>query len=161
MNFPKQVLRSALLLAFFSAIVFLVGCKNKVTDIPSVDPEFAEYVSAYTSGLVASDGEIQVVLQNDSYMYPGNGKESAEELFSFSPNIKGKTYWKDSRTIVFKPSEPLKSGEIYIARFLLSKVCDVKESKFNEMEFGFRVIPQDYEVEIVGISASEQQKDDK
>ena len=159
MNFPKQVLRSALLLAFFSAIVFLVGCKNKVTDIPSVDPEFAEYVSAYTSGLVASDGEIQVVLQNDSYMYPGNGKESAEELFSFSPNIKGKTYWKDSRTIVFKPSEPLKSGEIYIARFLLSKVCDVKESKFNEMEFGFRVIPQDYEVEIVGISASEQQKD--
>lgn len=142
----------------FSAILF-VGCKNKVTDIPAVDPEFAEYVSAYTSGLVASDGEIQVVLQNDSYMYPGNGKEVSEELFSFSPDIEGKTYWKDSRTIVFKPAKPLKSGEIYIATFKLSKVCDVKKSKFNKMEFGFRVIPQNYEVEIMGISASEQQKD--
>lgn len=155
----RNLLRIRVFFLFALLIVLFAGCKKKVTDIPTVDPEFAEYVSEYTSGLIASDGEVQVVLQNDSYMFPGNGKESAEELFSFSPSIKGKTYWKDSRTIVFKPEEPLKSGEIYISTFKLSKVCDVKDSKFNKMEFGFRVIPQDYEVQIVGISASEQQKD--
>lgn len=137
----------------------LVGCNNKITDIPVVDPEFAEYVSAYTSGLVASDGDIQIVLQNDSYMYTGNGKEVGDELFSFSPSISGKSYWKDSRTIVFKPEKQLESGEIYICTFKLSKVCDVKDAKFNSMKFGFKVIPQDYEVEIVGVSASDQQKD--
>lgn len=143
-----------------SISLFLLGnCRNSVKDIPNVDPEFSEYVSAYTAGLIASDGEIQVVLQNDSYLYPGNGKEVDDNLFDISPNIKGKTYWKDSRTIIFKPSEPLKSGEIYIVTFKLSKVCDVKDSKFNKMKFGFRVIPQDYEVQITGISASEQQKD--
>lgn len=150
-------------LRFLHILIFSLpiwgGCSNRVTDIPIVDPAFAEYVSAFTSGLVAADGDIQVVLQNDSYLYSGNGKEVGEDLFRFSPGLKGKTYWKDSRTIVFKPAEPLKSGEIYIATFGLSKVCDVKDSKFNKMKFGFKAIPQDYEVEVVGISSSDQQKD--
>lgn len=158
MSFIKRI-RVNLFTAILLSILSFVSCKNKATDIPVVDPAFAEYVSAYTSGMVASDAEVQVVLQNDSYLFPGSGKEVSEDLFEFSPSVKGKTYWKDSRTIVFKPEKPLKSGDIYVATFKLGKVCDVKESKFNKMKFGFRVIPQDYEVQITGISASEQQKD--
>ena len=36
-----------------------------------------------------------------------------EQLFNFSPNIEGKAFWSDFRTIEFKPSESLKPKTLY------------------------------------------------
>ncbi len=138
-------------LALGLVIFFLLNaCQQKENKKLKIDPGFRNYIAAFTSGSVSRASGVKVILRND---FPGKivpGSEVAEKLFRFSPEIKGKAFWIDQRTIEFRPEEPLESGQFYEARFSLSELMDVP-AKFSTLVFQFEVINQNFSVETSGL----------
>lgn len=138
----NKLILLSLLTIIFSLIAFN-SCKRSGNH--QINPEFARYIAAFTYGKVSSSSEIQIELTQDIPTAELN-KEVEQELFQFSPSIKGKAYWTSTRTIKFVP-EPgeLKQGQEYEAWFKLDKVLKV-DSDFKEFYFFFRVPEQNYSV---------------
>ncbi|SHE60758.1 alpha-2-macroglobulin family protein [Pedobacter caeni] len=100
---------------------------------------YSKYIEAYTSGTVSKKSFIRLHLASQVKTMSDVGVADARDLFSFSPSVKGKTYWIDSQTLEFRPDEPLEPGEDYEATFNLNKVTET-EKGLEEFEFNFRVI---------------------
>ncbi|MEA5046470.1 MAG: hypothetical protein VB075_18110, partial [Petrimonas sp.] len=113
--------------AFVWGIFFFsfASCKQKTSPI---DPEFARYIAAFTYGNISPESYIEIELARELPAVELNA-ETKEKFFSFSPSIKGKTYWTNSRTIRFVPDAgQLKPGKEYKAKFHLDKALET-ESK--------------------------------
>ncbi|MBC7865441.1 MAG: hypothetical protein IAF38_20870 [Bacteroidia bacterium] len=138
--------------AFFIGFSFLgktkAGQKNEAPN-----PEFKEYIAAYTSGYVTIGSTIKVVLQNKNEKSPDLNKEIDNTLFKFWPDIKGKMIWLDESTIEFRPAAKLEHNTEYGITFLLGKVLEVKE-ELKEFRFTIHTIPQAMDVEIADYSAN-------
>jgi len=100
---------------------------------------YAKYVEAYTSGTVSKKSFIRVQLASQVKTMGDLAKPDERNLFSFSPAVKGKTYWIDAQTVEFRPDEDLQSGETYAVTFNLAKVTET-EKDLEEFDFDFRVI---------------------
>src|SRR5688572_14026189 len=120
----------------FNVILFLflslclLNCNRSAENfIP--DQAFKEYISAFTADMVSNESHIRILLANETSLPVENGQEvdADEELFSFSPEIKGKAVWVDKRTIEFIPEQRLAAGQTYKAEFFLSKVAEVPKDK--------------------------------
>jgi len=147
MRSSKFLLSVSLLL-----IIFAVLCNScKRSGDHTIDPEFSRYIAAFTFGSVPSSSTIQIELTQDMPAVELE-KEIDQELFEFSPSIKGKAYWTSSRKIKFVP-EPgeLKAGQEYHAWFKLGKIMEV-ESRFKEFYFYFSVPEQNFNVDVLPYS---------
>ncbi len=111
---------------------------------------FVEYVSAYTSGFISKNSEITVKLTKPVAIAEP-GKEIDMDLFLFDPALTGKAVWEDKNTIVYKPENELRSGQRYKTIFLLNKLVEVPTEK-GKFKFTFECIPQNFDVNIEGIS---------
>ncbi|MFA5651046.1 MAG: hypothetical protein WC914_07880, partial [Proteiniphilum sp.] len=83
---------------FMAILLLLAGCNTKSTK--EIDPEFARYISAFTYGNVSTDAFIQVELAQEIPAVELNA-EVKEKLFSFSPSLKGQTFWVNGNTLRF------------------------------------------------------------
>ncbi|MDR2979524.1 MAG: alpha-2-macroglobulin [Bacteroidales bacterium] len=142
--------RFSLCPAGFLSLIFVLtfsSCKEKTRDIvPSTD--FAPYISAYTGGIISSNASIYIELTENLQTVEENS-EITEKLFSFTPSLKGKTYWVDQKTIQFVPdSGTLKPGTLYNGSFALDKVLPVDKSVAN-FEFSFRVQERNFTVKVL------------
>ncbi|MDR1974511.1 MAG: alpha-2-macroglobulin [Bacteroidales bacterium] len=100
--------------------------------------EFAQYIYAYTNGIVSATTPVTIVLAAEQPDVEPN-TEVNKKLFSFSPSIKGKTYWIDNKTIRFIPETgALKNGQTYHADFNLGEVMDVSK-ELKTFSFSFQV----------------------
>lgn len=126
----------------------LVGCKKK-TKIEKVDPAFSKYISAFDPGTVSRKGAFVIRLAEGSKKFTEPDAEIEDDLFDFSPGIKGTTVWKDSQTIEFHPSDLLQSGTTYKVEFDLGEVLDV-ESKFQIFSYSVTVPEQSFQVSTSG-----------
>lgn len=135
--------------ALLILIILSSSCKKNTPGV--IDPEFSRYIAAFTFGTVPSTSTIQIELTQDLPAVELD-KEVDQELFEFSPSIKGKAYWVSSRKIKFVP-EPgeLKSGQEYHAWFKLDKVLKV-EKDFDEFYFYFNTPQQNFNVDILPYS---------
>jgi len=132
-----------------SCLFIITACKR--SGARDINPEFAKYIAAFTYGQVSSSSEIQIELTQDIPTVELN-KEVDQELFKFSPSIKGKAFWTSSRTIKFIPDPgELKQGQEYEARFLLDKVLKV-DNDFKEFNFSFHVPEQNYSINLMPYS---------
>ena len=75
-----------------------------------LDKGFSEYISGYTSGIVAANSAIEIRFTPE---FAAKADKSASGLFVFEPAVKGKTEWKDETTLVFTPSRLLDPGRTY------------------------------------------------
>ena len=140
---------------FSSALSFLLtvligvtfaSCKTESSK--QIDPEFAQYISGFTYGTISPQSYIQVELAQEMPTVELNA-EVKDKLFSFSPNIKGKTVWINSRTIRFIPDvKELKMGKEYVAKLQLDKLLKV-EDKFRAFNFHFKVSEQNYSFDLL------------
>ena len=146
---------SFFLITWLSLIVGLTfsACNKKKQDIiPSL--EFAPYVSAYTGGVISSNSSIRIELSQEQQIVEMDA-EVKEKLFSFSPSLKGKTYWINNKTLEFTPdSGSLKPGELYNASFALGKVIEV-DKKLEEFNFSFRVEERNFKTKILSLDITE------
>ncbi|GHT35134.1 hypothetical protein FACS189434_12470 [Bacteroidia bacterium] len=132
-----------LLLYAGTALTALLGFSSCGGDVPV--EEFAPYIEAYTGGLISQNSAIRIVLVDESAKA---NTEVEDELFSFSPSIKGHTYWVDNRTVEFVPGAgELRSGETYKATFKLGEVMEV-ERRFRKFKFEFRVEDKNFAINV-------------
>ena len=128
---------AGLFLILLTVIAGFSSCKcNQKDIIPSA--EYAPYVNAYTGGVISQNSTIRIELTQDQPMVDLN-QELKDNPFSFSPSLKGKTYWVSNNTIEFVPEEgALKPGAFYEGTFHLGDFVDV-DKKLEEFNFSFRV----------------------
>jgi uncharacterized protein YfaS (alpha-2-macroglobulin family) len=115
------------------------------------DPAFAAYVSGYTGGMISRNQPIVIQLSRSPRGKVTPGDPLKDDLLFFTPHISGKAYWKDTRTIEFRPSESMKPGAIYTADLKLNRIMEVEDKSFNDFIFGFEVIPQAFEMQATGL----------
>lgn len=133
-----------------AAVFFIPSCSKKTMGWKTVDPEYAKYVEAYTSGVISKTSSIRIKLAADAPTTHTLGQEVKEKLFSFSPSVKGKTYWVDARTVEFKPEKNLEPNQLYEVEFALGKATKVPV-KFDELVFNFQTTKPDYKVTHEGL----------
>ncbi|PKP52637.1 MAG: hypothetical protein CVT92_07850 [Bacteroidetes bacterium HGW-Bacteroidetes-1] len=125
-------------------IVSFLSCdKQKQQKLP--DPEFAAYVSHFTHGLIAPDAPLNITLASDANNPGESGSEISEELFTFNPAIKGKSYWIDARTIRFIPNENWPHDRMIDVSLFLNKLVSVPES-FHIFRFQIQTLPLTFEI---------------
>lgn len=144
----KNLLKGAAAVAAIGLIFYFAIIHQKARH--KVDPAFKTYIAAFTSGIISREATIRIQLTSDVAQPNEINTTIKKELFEFSPNIKGTAVWIDSRTIEFRPSEPLQPAQEYSVSFSLSEVMKVPE-KYKTFEFGFDVMKQSFEVNVEGL----------
>ena len=139
----------SLLFTFF--LLAFISCKQKQP--VAIDPGFSKYVESYTTGVVSKKSSVIIRLTTDAPTTHTLNEPIKEDLFDISPNVKGKAYWTDERTIEFNPEEDLRAGELYTITFNLDKVRKVP-SRFDEFTFNVQVIQPNYQVKENGLRAN-------
>ena len=118
----------------------------------NVDPAFSKFIESYTTGIISKESPIRIRLAGDVQTSHANNEALADDIFDFSPSIKGKAYWVDARTIEFKPDTKLDPDKSYTADFKLNKVVKVP-SRFDDFKFGFETIKPDFTVTFNGLQS--------
>ncbi len=137
------------LIFIISIVLLLAACGKSVNETISTNPQFAEHISAHTSGVISKGSTIKVQL-NQSLVGFDIEVPLPEELFSFEPAIEGKAVWLDNRTIEYIPTSSLLANQQYIANFNLGKLKEIDES-ISQFVFGFQTIKQNADVKIIGL----------
>ena len=139
-------------------IVSFSSCTRTQKDIiPS--SEYAQYVNAYTGGVISQNSTIRIELTHEQPMVDLNN-ELKENPFSFSPSLKGKAYWVSNNTIEFVPEEgTLKPGSLYECTFQLGKFVEV-DKKLKEFNFSFRVQERNFTLSIEPLPITDAQPDE-
>lgn len=152
-----------MLLSLLAALFLLpfTSCDRKGASAPTADivsfytempPDagFAEYIGSYTSGVIPSNGNVEIHLVPE---FAANvSKDKAANLFSFNPAIRGTTEWSDEFTIVFKPSRPLTPGTIYSGTFNLGHLADVPD-RLKVFPFRIETLKRDFRISVTGLEA--------
>ncbi|MCC8407623.1 hypothetical protein LJ707_01685 [Mucilaginibacter sp. UR6-1] len=145
----------ALILIFIVSYFFITKPKR-----PPVDPVFSKYIEAYTTGIISKQGVIRIKLSGEVQVSHQQNGDLSDDLFEFSPSIKGKARWVDARTIEFTPSEKLEPGQNYSADFSLSKVIEVPK-EYQNFSFDFQIIKPDFTVTFAGLRTATNTSIDK
>jgi len=141
-------------LVYIASIVLgvsmLQSCGGKKTANFIVNPEYAKYVTAFTSGLVSNQAKVMLRFAQE---VPGAeaGKELSGNPFDIDPNVKGKAVWIDAQTIEFTPAQALSSGQIYTVAINLQKFIEIP-NKLKTFVFSFQVLNQAMTYEFEGVS---------
>lgn len=145
-SFYRQ-LGNLLTLLIFS--FFLINCNQSGKENKEIDAGFTSYITGFTSGVVSVNSTIQVRLMEEvPNAIPG--EIISENIFSFSPSLKGNAYWLDKSTIEFRSQSRLEPGVLYSAKFFFSKIKEVA-SKYKIFEFQFQTIQQALFVNLEGL----------
>lgn len=144
----KKLGIAAIILGLVTAgIFYFTHSKGKGTTNAFVNPAFGEYISTYTAGIVSAKANLRLVLAQSLADSSEIGQEVSAKLFDFSPGIKGRAFWLDARTIEFRPTDRLTTGQLYEAQFFLSKLFKTPED-LQIFEYTFQVISQNFELSI-------------
>jgi hypothetical protein len=137
-----RVLLGAVLLMTLALLP--VSCKKTVNWI-DVDPAYAKYIEAYTTGIISKTNVIRIQLAADANTTHPIGQPVNDVLFELSPAVKGKTAWIDARTIEFKPDKYLTPGQAYQVHFALGKVTRVPD-KYKTFAFTVQALKPGFKV---------------
>ena len=148
-NFTK----ASISLLIFALLILFLSCNKKSVQWKSVDPAYARYVEAYSTGVVSKTAPIIVKLAADASTTHSVGQEIKEKLFSLIPAVKGKTVWIDARTIEFKPDDNLEPDQLYEVSFNLGKVTSVPSS-FEKLVFNIQTLKPSFTVTQEGLRSS-------
>ncbi len=155
------------IIAAFFIVITVVSCGKKEKKLPQaikrltrqeipapipVDKGFLQFISGYTSGIVSSNASIEIRFTPE---FAATANKTAGGLFSFNPNIKGKTEWKNETTLVFTPARPLDHGKIYTGNLDLGKLATVEE-RFRSFPIRIQVLHKDFRV-ITGVMECDQE----
>jgi len=135
------------LLILVSLVLFQSLGRSSKGPLIHVNPAFRQYVQAFTSGLVSAHSSIKIRLNDDYVDSASMNIPLKEDLLNIKPSVKGTACWTDSRTIEFRPDEPLPQDKVFTVQFFLSKLVTVPDS-MKTMTFQFQTIRQDFDVSI-------------
>lgn len=121
----------------------IISCNTSRT-LDSNASMYADYVKAYTGGMVQSSSSIKI-----EFASAANTSVPTDKLFSFSPSLKGEAKWLGANLIEFTPLPgELKPGKTYSVSFKLDKVFPIQQSDIKKFEFSFVVAQKQAVLEI-------------
>ena len=123
---------------------FLAACAPK--GVETLDPAFANYVKAYTGGVVSDGTAVRIELASPVPM-----DKQTDGLFSFKPALKGSERWLSPTVVEFVP-DGWKSGTVYEGSFQVDKVLPVKESQCKVFPFRIQVAPHAAALSLDGVT---------
>ncbi|HEY0741638.1 MAG TPA: MG2 domain-containing protein, partial [Chryseosolibacter sp.] len=147
----KIALAAVVLVVFAGGVFFITRSKGSKPAETFINPAFGQYISSFTSGIIASGSSVRIVLAENAVDSSFVGQESSVTLFDFKPSLKGKTVWLDSRTVEFRPENRMNSGQVYEVEFFLSKLLTDLPGELKTFTYTFQVIPLNFEVAIDNI----------
>lgn len=124
------------LATFMVAASLFLGCSSEKEEA-SHSP-FHPLISAFTSGQISIKSPIMVEFASPVQKAEA-GRPAARGVLKFTPPVDGEATWAGDRTLVFKPSEMLPSGEKFKVEVNLPKLLPEEEEPFF---FTFRTIKQ-------------------
>ena len=128
------------LLLLSAMFLALLSCRQNAEIDPN--PAFADYVYAYSGGLVNENASIRI-----KFTGAADTSVPPEDLFRFSPSVKGSARWAASDMVEFLPDAgALKPGRRYNVSFALSKVFEVGNPELREFKFSFTVARKKAEI---------------
>ncbi len=131
-------------------IVSACNKDNDKTDFSSPKSLFVDQITSHTAGVISITSSIKLKLVKnwgDSLA----GKTIEKSILKFSPDIEGKTYWQDNRTIVFEPAKNLASGQKYQSTVDLKALFPENSGEKEKFKFEFQTLIQNFEVKTSGI----------
>ncbi len=135
------------LLLLTAALMLIASCRDSETpDLREqiYDIRYTNYIASFTSGIIPSNGVVQIVIT--PYLAEKISKEEAQNLFSFSPRIQGKTEWLDDKTIIFRPSELLPPETIFEGTFDLKSLAPDIPETLKAFNFTIQTVRKDFRV---------------
>jgi alpha-2-macroglobulin len=148
MNLRATLSRTLVFLVVLSA-TFFPSCNRR--EKIEIDPAFAQYISAFTSGSVSVAGKVRIRFTQPFVEGVQPETPVKEEILKFSPSISGELVWLDNQTLEFRPSEWLAQGEVYEATLELDKITAVPEN-LQEFEFSFTTLKQFADASITSVA---------
>ncbi|MBL4670402.1 MAG: hypothetical protein JKY30_14220 [Flavobacteriales bacterium] len=144
--FKNSILQKGI--TFIIILTAFVRCGNDPNEIIEINPAFSEHISAFTSGVISSESTIRIRLMENNIHFKDDGEPIDNDLFDFSPNIKGDAYWIDERTIEFHSKENMTSGTPFIGEFELGELIDGLPNNLETFVFQFQTIQQAFSVDL-------------
>lgn len=121
------------------------GSQNSGAEKVLINPEFSQYVNAFTGGIIPSDGTVKVQFVEETQSKASS--VDLEDVFEIYPDIDGEVKWADDRTIEFVPEEPLNSGTLYKVSVDIDEFMTVEEG-LETFEFNFRTQRKSFKLEV-------------
>lgn len=133
---------------FLLFIVLLSACNGKKKSPETSDLlSYSEYISYSHSGVQSVTKPIEIVLAQPLEQFDIN-QEIPADIISSSPSVKGRLLLKDSRTLIFEPSEKLNPDTEYTFKIKLSELFEDIPKDLSVYTFSFKTIPPNFKVNI-------------
>ncbi len=147
----KPAILKTLSLSAVLVLGFLIsGCGGKRT-AKKMDPSVGEFVYAYTSGTISRTAPIRVRMTSGLVSSSDYGTEVQDGVLKFYPEIDGIATWENDRTILFKPTEPLPSGETFVGELQVKQLFKSAPAQASTFEFEFRTRDQFLDIQVLGL----------
>lgn len=135
---------------FFVFTSFLMGCSGSSETTPGdkvqINPEFAQYIGAFTGGTIRSNDPIKVQFNQSISREIREADHS--DIFEFEPYAEGEVEWLDDRTVAFQPTKPFTSGIRYKAEVDISEIIDTDKEDLEVFSFNFHTRKKNIRLEI-------------
>ncbi len=143
----KKIILYIIGLAVIITAIILITLNFKKKTVNANNPEFAKYITAYSSGVISKNEPIQIKLTGTVTEKIKDKEHLPSNLFDISPSTEGK-YSLVGNTIEFIPEKSLQSDKEYTVEFMLSKLIKV-DPELESFNFNFKTIKQafDYQIE--------------
>ncbi len=139
----KKILFYILGLVVLGAGIFYISSKYSKGEVTASNPEFAKYITAYTSGDISKKAPIILKLTSAVTDLIKDKDNLPKDLINIKPNVKG-TYKLINNEIEFTPQENLKSDKKYFVEFNLDKLINVDDD-LEQFSFEFKTIKQAFD----------------
>jgi uncharacterized protein YfaS (alpha-2-macroglobulin family) len=150
---PEKFSATFRTMLYLTVILSLFSSCNKKDKWIDVDPAFSKYIDGYTTGTVSKTSAVRIQLATDANTTHAVGEAVKDDLFNFSPSVKGKAFWLDARTIEFKPETWLKPNQLYTVKFKLGKVTKVAD-KYEDFKFSMQTVKPSFKVSDEGLRSN-------
>ncbi len=146
-------IRSLSILAAVAVMTVLLSCDSQKEKKPvKFNPEFGNYISAFTTGVISSQDPIKIKFHPELNLEGLNPGDLVDmDLLKFSPKIRGSLYLEDKHTLRFVPDKSLVSQEVYSAELDLGKLFDIGDD-LQVFEFQFKIVGQFFQITTTGMS---------
>ena len=124
-------------------IIILITTNFKKRNVNCNNPEFAKYITAYTSGVISKKSPIQLQLTSLVTDQIKDKGKLPEDLITLRPNVKG-SYTLANNIFEFVPEKGFETDKEYYVEFNLGKLIKVKDD-LKSFNFEFKTIKQAFD----------------
>ena len=140
----------------FLIVLLSLSCKPNpagvISEAVSNDVSFGKYVTEYSKQSISVKEDL-VFRMSGAVVNPDQvGSPVDKDLYSISPKVAGKAYWKDMSTIIFTPESQLDYNSNYNFTLVLGSLFDDVPTNLQKVSFPFKTIAVDYEIYINDIN---------